>query len=124
MEQFLQKIGVGMLKRKVINKGSYTLKVELFDEKLLAIKIEPFFGPTQVMKWDLTGQVFIEKNPEVGLWRNKVEFIEFKHEKTNNKLVTAVCMTRESDNLPGKVIETRWTQPGREYSKIKFIRYR
>ncbi|KAH8581773.1 fatty acid binding [Cryptosporidium sp. chipmunk genotype I] len=124
MEQFLQKIGVGILKRKVVNKGNYTLKVEIFNEKLLAIKIEPFFGPTQIMNWDLTGEVFIEKNSEVGVWRNKVEFIEFKHEKTNNKFVTAICMTRESDNLRGKVIETRWTQPGQEYTKIKFIRYR
>ncbi|PPS94421.1 fatty acid binding protein [Cryptosporidium hominis] len=124
MEQFLQKIGVGMLKRKVINKGSYTLKVEISNEKLLLIKIEPFFGPTQILNWDLSGEIFIEKNPEVGIWRNRVEFIEFKHEKTNNQLVTAICMTRESENLPGKVIETRWTQPGDKNTKIKFIRYR
>lgn len=124
MDQFLQKIGVGALKRRVVNKGNFTLKVELSNEKLLNIKVEPFFGPTQVMNWDLTGEVFIEKNAEVGVWRNKVEFIQFKHEKTDNKVVNAICMTRESENLTGKVIETRWTQPGCEFSKKKFIRYR
>ncbi|KAJ1608041.1 putative fatty acid binding protein [Cryptosporidium canis] len=124
MDQFLQKIGVGIIKRRVVNRGNFTLKVEIPREDLLTIKIEPFFGPSQTMNWDLTGEVFVENNTEVGTWKNKVEFIQFEHEKTNNKPVTAISMTRESENLPGKVVETRWTQPGSEYSKIKYIRYR
>ncbi|KAJ1604893.1 putative fatty acid binding protein [Cryptosporidium canis] len=124
MDQFLQKIGVGIIKRRVVNRGNFTLKVEIPREDLLTIKIEPFFGPSQTMNWDLTGEVFVENNTEVGTWKNKVEFIQFEHERTNNKSVTAISMTRESENLLGKVVETRWTQPGSEYSKIKFIRYR
>ncbi|KAF7457089.1 fatty acid binding protein [Cryptosporidium felis] len=124
MELFLQNIGVGILKRKVVNKGNFTLKVNKLDEEKLVVKIEPFFGPSQIMNWDLSGNIFVETSPEVGVWRNQVEFIRLQHERTNNAQVIAINMTRKSENFPGKVIETRWTQEDPKHSKIKYIRYR
>ncbi|KAH8740312.1 hypothetical protein FG386_001587 [Cryptosporidium ryanae] len=125
MDAFLQKIGLSLVKRKVLNKGTYTLKLNYcVDEKKVKVKIEPFIGPTQTMNWDLSGVTFTEKNDEVGTWVNKLEFIKFKHIKTDNKDVLAITITRTSENFSGKIIETRWTQPDSKYGFVKYIRYR
>ncbi|KAK6591110.1 hypothetical protein RS030_111938 [Cryptosporidium xiaoi] len=125
MEEFLREIGLGLMKRKVLNRGTYTMKLDHnIDEKKVRVRIEPFIGPTQTMYWDLSGNLFTEKNNEVGTWINKLEFIRFKHIKTNNNNLLAINITRTSDNFPGKIVETRWTQTNSKYGFIKYIRYR